>query len=208
MIPGIRLYIEGGGHDKAGKVKLRKAFDAFFGELRDTARRKRIAVKPLPCGSRTATFQKFKAAIRLHSDSFNVLLVDAEGPVPSVSPWEHLKRRREDQWDNPGAEDKHCHLMVQTMEAWLIADREKLREYYGQGFQESALPANQNVERVHKDTLMTALKRATRGTRKKEYHKTRDAPKILERIRPAEVRARASSCQRLFDTLTAEIDAA
>lgn len=208
MIREICLYIEGGSRKKASRIEFRNAFRVFLGELRVVAKGKSIGLKPIPCGSRTATFDKFRAALRARSDRLSVLLVDAEGPLASASRWEHLKRRRDDRWENPGAKEKHCHLMVQTMEAWLIADREQLGEYYGQGFQDSALPATQKVEEVDKNALMTALQRATRATKKKKYDKTRDAPRILERIRPAEVRAKAPSCERLFATLTAEIDAA
>ncbi|MEE8452221.1 MAG: DUF4276 family protein, partial [Thermoguttaceae bacterium] len=123
--------------------------------------------------------------------------------------WEHLKNRPGDHWDNPGVENEHCHLMVQTMEAWLIADREKFKEYYGQGFQENALPNNPNVEQIGKDTLEDALKRATRNTKKGEYHKTRHAPEILERIRLSEVATaeKAKHCKRLRDKLLDEIAA-
>ncbi len=207
MTSEIRLYVEGGGDQKETKAQLRTAFGAFLKEVRDRARKKRIHWSIITCGGRTSTFDDFQTALRSHPDALNVLLVDAEAPVTPGSPWEHLKSRSGDGRDNPGMEDKHCHLMVQTMEAWLIADRERLREYYGQGFRENALPDNPNVEEIDKKILMAALKRATRGTNKKEYHKTRDAPKILERIRPAEVGARASSCRRLFQTLGAEIDA-
>ena len=204
----VRIYVEGGGDHKDTKGRFETAFGRFLKELRDRARRKRIRWNVTACGGRTATFDAYAMALRSHPDAFNVLLVDSEGPVSYPSPCEHLSNRPHDRWQNPGVDDRHCHLMVQTMEAWLIADREKLREYYGQDFYEKALPDNPNVEEIEKDTLLKALKHATRHTKKREYHKTRHAPQILERIRASEVRQKASFCDRLFNTLIAEIDAA
>ena len=207
MVGEIRLYIEGGGDQKDTKARLRTAFGAFLRELRDRAREKRIHWSIITCGGRASTFDDYQTALRSHPRAFNVLLVDAEAPVISDSPWEHLKSRPGDEWDNPGMEDKHCDLMVQTMEAWLIADREKLREYYGQGFQENSLPENPNVEQIAKNVLEEALKNATRNTRKGPYHKTHHAPEILGRIRPTEVKKKATFCSRLFNTLGSQIDA-
>jgi hypothetical protein len=204
----IRVYIEGGGHRPETKADLRRGFSTFLHDLRERAKSKRIQWTIVTCGSRSSTFRDYRIALKQHPNAFNVLLVDAEGPVAAASPWEHLKNRQEDQWHNPGVEDKHCHLMVQTMEAWLIADREKLAEYYGKGFQESALPATTNVEEIDKDKIAKALTRATRETKKGEYHKTRHAPGILETIRPSELRrkGRAPFCDRLFRTLLAEME--
>ena len=57
------------------------------------------------------------------------MLVDAEAPV-NTTPCQHLKFR--DDWDLPNVDDEHCHLMVQTMEAWLIVlallEVEKVRQ--------------------------------------------------------------------------------
>jgi hypothetical protein len=106
-------------------------------------------------------------------------MVDAEGPVQS-SPWAHLQAR--DGWTAPsGAGDEHCHLMVQTMEAWFIADPESLAKYYGQGFRRNSLPATSNVESIPKNTLEPALIHATKETRKGRYHKRSDMALIYSR---------------------------
>lgn len=208
MTREIRIYVEGGGNDKEIKARLRRGLDAFLAELKDRARGRKIHWEVVFCGGRAATFRDYRIALRSHPEAFNLLLVDAEGPVTCKNPWEHLRTRPGDQWQNPGVDDKQCHLMVQAMEAWLIADREKLAEYYGRDFHDKALPDNRNVEQIDKEALARALSSATRNTKKGEYHKTRHAPDILERIRPAEVRARASYCERLFQTLCAQIDEA
>lgn len=82
----------------------------------------------MACGSREETYRAFKIAIRAHPTAFNVMLVDAEGTV-NQSPWLHLAQR--DGWICPeGVNDNQCHLMVQCMEAWLMADRDTLHQYY------------------------------------------------------------------------------
>ena len=208
MTREIRIYIEGGGDYKETKAHLRRAFGEFLNELRDRARARRVRWETITCGGRGATFEGYCAALRSHPEALNLLVVDADGPVGTEGPWAHLRARPGDQWKNPGVDDKHCHLMVQTMEAWLIADRERLRAYYGPDFHENALPNNPNVEQIDKQELGRALHDATRNTKKGAYHKSRHAPEILERIRPDVVRQKAWFCDRLFRTLLAEIDAA
>ena len=139
-----------------------------------------------------------KTALMTHPDAFNALLVDSEGLV-DADPRQYLQRR--DGWDLQCNND-HCHLMVQTMEAWLIADLDALSKFYGQGFIANALPRNPNVEQIDKEQLAPALKAATEQTSKGKYHKTRHAPKILEQLDSAKVRRAARHCERLFQTLS------
>ena len=92
--------------------------------------------------------------------------------------------------------------MVQTMETWIVADKVALRGYYGQGFQENALPQHRNLEEVDKREVAERLTRATAGTRKGAYHKIRHARHLLQRIDPTTVRQRCGHCERLFTTLS------
>ncbi len=201
MVKQVRLYVEGGGDQSDVKRVFRQGFNQFLSPLREQARRRKIGWELIACGGRGATYGAFGHALTQYAEAFNVLLVDAEDPVTAVSPWQHLRER--DGWDPLGAADQQCHLMIATMEAWLIADRPRLKEFYGKGFKESALPRNPNVEAVAKSVLVSALKKATGSTQKGEYHKTRHAPKLLERIDLAEVCGRAPSCRRLVEELTA-----
>jgi hypothetical protein len=44
--------------------------------------------------------------------------------------------------------------MVQAMEAWFLADREALAEFYGNGFSAQNLPGSPtNIEAIPKDDL-------------------------------------------------------
>lgn len=131
-----------------------------------------------------------------------MLLVDAEAPV-LLTPWAHLQQR--DGWINPAVPDNHCQLMVQLLEAWFLADKDALKAYYGQGFNPNPIPGNPDVERIAKATVMTAMEIATRNTQKGGYRKIRDASRLLERIRPAVVRAKSPHCDRLFTELSEQI---
>ena len=93
------------------------------------------------------------------------------------------------------------HLMVQCMEAWFVADRQALMDYYGREFRGNALPGNPNPEQIPKRDLMDGLDRATRGT----YHKTRHGFPILERLNPATVRARCPHADALLNLLAARL---
>ncbi len=167
--------------------------------LRTMARERNIRWSVIPCGSRNNAFRNFKIALRQHGQAFNVLLVDSEGPVKDA-PWVHLKQR--DGWTRPEASDDQCQLMVETMEAWLIADPDALKQSYGVHFDRHQLPSpGRNVEAIAKHRLARMLKLATRNTGKGEYHKTRHAPRLLGAVDVTRVRESASHCERLFRIL-------
>ncbi|TAE48609.1 MAG: DUF4276 family protein [Oscillatoriales cyanobacterium] len=200
MVKEVRIYIEGGGDGKNTKQLLRQGFSSFFKELVQVAQSKKIKWQIILCGSRNHAFRNFKNALEDHPNAFVILLVDSEAPVKQ-SPWEHLKSR--DNWDSPGVDDTHCYLMVQAMEAWLIADIDTLKRFYGQGFKENAIPKNRNVEMIEKDLLEPSMKAATRDTKSKgEYQKIQHASKLLELLDAEKVRKASLECDRIFRILT------
>jgi Domain of unknown function (DUF4276) len=204
MTKEIRIYIEGGGDGKNTKALIRQGFSQLLKPLVELAKSQKIKWNIIICGSRNNAFRDFKNALKSHPEAFNVLLVDAEAPVTIDSPWAHLKLR--DNWDKPaGVDDSHCHLMVQAMEAWFLADIETLKKFYGQGFKESAIPKNSNVETIDKDRLEPSLKTATRSTTKGEYQKIKHASKLLELLDVAKVRQASPYCERLHTTITAKM---
>jgi hypothetical protein len=196
MVKETRIYVEGGG-GKESKALMRRAFGRFLSELGPEAWEHEHELQIVACGSREATYEKFQRARKEHPHAFNVLLVDSDGPV-ETTPRHHLAGGG---WKLGSARDEQVHLMVQAMEAWLMADPDTLARFYGQGFAPSALPRTQNVENIPKNDLLPALRRATRGTSKGEYHKTRHAFDILARLNPEKVRSRAPHCARLFETI-------
>ncbi len=202
MVSEIRIYAEGGGDQRSGKAAVQEGFSKFLSPLKEMARERHIRWYVVACGSRQSAFDAFEIALKQHRDAFNVLLVDGEGPV-TRSPWEHLQNR--DHWPIQGIPDDHCHLMVQVMEAWIVADLETLERFYGQGFNANPIPAQGDVELIVKADLEHALIQATRNTQKGEYHKIRHGPKILALVDVSKIRNRARHCDRMFTTLSNKI---
>lgn len=115
-------------------------------------------------------------------------------------PWVHLKNL--DDWDRPaGAEDEQCFLMAQIMESWFLADRDALARYYGDGYLESALPGNPQIEKIPKEKVLKGLKQASRRTQKGSYNKGRHSFVLLAAIDPGMVRRAAPCADRLFSIL-------
>lgn len=201
MVTEIRLHIEGGGDGKETRAALRRGFGVFLSELRESARRRSVRWSIVVCGGRHSAIRDFRIALGTHQNALNLLLIDSEGPASQAGPWEHLASQTGERWQKLDANDDQCHLMVQTMEAWIIADVDALRSYYGQRFNANALPRTRDVEQIAKGTLFAALRDATRNTQKGGYHKTRHAPQLLERIQSNIVRSRATYCARLFKVI-------
>lgn len=206
---GIAIYVEGGGDRKNGKASLRQGIDAFLRSLKDAARAKRWQWKTVCCGGRLETFRRFRNGIsNARNGAIVLLLVDAEAPVVAATPTEHLRTRQGDGWRLDGVRDDQAHLMVQTMESWIVADADALAEFYGPNFDKGALPRHSDIEAVGKAQVAAALDKATGRTSKAKYHKIRHASELLHRIDPDKVRRRCPHCERLFVMLDGVIASA
>lgn len=194
----IKIYVEGGGDGRAGKDALRRGFDAFLREQKRAAQEMGWRWNLVCAGSRDEAFNGFRAASSRPDAGVVVLLVDTEDPL-RVSPIEHLRQR--DHWDLDAADRQVVHLMVQTMETWIVADVEALADYYGQGFRETALPRHSNLEAVPKRDIERGLENATRATKKGAYHKIHHASPLLGKIDPVRVQERCKACRRFLDYL-------
>ncbi len=203
----VEIYMEGGGTGK-GAADLRRGMNEFLGELRAAARSKGWHWNLALCGSRHEAYDTFNIArYRARESEIIVLLVDAEVPVKASTTVEHLQTQ-EDGLDFTGVPIEHVHLMVTTMETWIVADMTALKKFYGQGFHEKSLPLHENLEEVSKKAVADALDRATKKTKTKgRYHKILHASKLLELIDPGEVRRRCRHCELLFLTLGAFLEA-
>ena len=209
MVTAIHIYYEG---DDA----LGRGFRKFFASILRAARQRRISFRLVNGGSTESTVSDFLTAIRTNegdANTLDILLVDSEGPADSNDP--HYDRVRQalqntSHWQRERrgvtVQPNQFHWMVQVMEAWFLADRDALRDYYGQQFNTQRLPGQPTaVESIPKDDLLRGLTRATERTRQGRYHKTQHAPELLEMVDVGEVRQAAPACERLFATLEGEL---
>ena len=197
--------MEGGGSGADTKAALRQGTDALLGSLKQAARNKKMRWKLVPCGSRGEAFRRFRHAARNTGGAIVLLLVDAEGPV-AMEPGGHLKAR--DGWDMADVGAGSVYLMVQTMEAWIVADAEALSQYYGRGFRAGLLPKAADLESVAKSEIERSLHRATEHTSKRRYHKIKHASDLPQRVDAEKVKARCGHRRRLFEELGRMIYAA
>ena len=195
----IKVYVEGGGDSNPLRRQCRAGFREFF----EKAGLKGRMPSVIPCGSRQRAYKKFCTAIdEAEAGSFIVLLVDSEAAVADRdkdSSWKHL--RKNDNWTQPtAAADNSAQLMVQCMEAWFVADRRSLADYFGKDFKAAALPTR-DVEDITKDYLEPALKQATKSCSKGSYNKGLHSFELLGCLDPSKVMDASHHAKRLIDTL-------
>ena len=152
----VAIYMEGGGRKHDSKAALRQGMEEFLRDIKTACRERKWHWRLVCCGARDEAYRRFHNELASGADGITILLVDSEGPVEATAPTEHLTKR--DGWNLHGVDDDKIHLMVQTMEAWIVADPEALASYYGQGFQKHSLPRNPNLEDVSKDDIVQALR--------------------------------------------------
>ena len=202
----VKLFVEGGGDSRPLRDECRKGFRIFLEKAGLKGNMPRIVA----CGSRNSAYDDYCTAVK--NGEMTVLLIDSEVPVSDASiidpdnpgtwkPWPHLKNR--DNWDRPEkADDKDCHLMVQSMETWLLADVDALKEYYGQDFQKNSLPVRDDIEKIAKDDVLSCLENATRLTAKGSYNKGNHSFEILAQIDCCAVIRKSSWAKRFVVLLT------
>ena len=195
----ITIVMEGGGETAQGRAAIRQGMDRLLGDLKQQAREQSVRWKLVPWGSREQAYKRFRAAVQRAEADVVVLLVDSEGPV-AATPEQHLADR--DGWQLGFAAADTVHLMVQSMETWIVADSAALAAYYGSAFRSTALPTHSDLEAGDRTVVGAALKRATQATVKREYHKIRDGGRLLGLIDPAVVARACPSCAALFDAIS------
>lgn len=204
---GVAIYMEGGGVSRDAKGDLRRGMETLLQPLKEAARAKALHWKLVACGARNEAFRRFRNAVGNGDNATVVLLVDAEEPLPADrGPRQHLQSR--DGWDLQFADEDTIHLMVQSMETWIVADLDALRTYYGQHFNGKVLPRAKNLEEVARADVARKLKQAIKRTTKPRYHKIKHASDLLKRIDVEKVKDRCPHCARLFDVIGRMIDSA
>ena len=197
----VKVFIEGGGDSEALHSELRRGFAAFFVKAGCKGKMPKIVAG----GGRDHTFDRFQTAVT--NGERAVLLVDSEELVVEncESPWQHFQKRTGDQhWTKPqNASNDDAHLMVCCMESWFLADRDTLRRYFGQGFNENVLPNENNpIESISKQTILDGLKNATRHCKTKiPYAKGEHSFVLIGRIDPAKVELASPWAKKLLEKL-------
>ena len=201
----VKLFVEGGGDGKVLRTECRQAISEFLKKAGLAGCLPRMVAS----GSRGQAYDDFCTAVR--SGEPALLLVDSEGPVPpecqsgepqTWKPWVHLSQRAGDGWTMPvGATDRQCHLMVECMESWFLADRAALVTFFDPGFRPTALPAaTRAIESIEKVQLFDALRVATIHCKtKSQYGKGEHSFKLLASIDPLKVVAASPWAKRFVD---------
>jgi hypothetical protein len=205
-VVSLKIYVEGGGNTNLLRTACRRGFSEFLKKTGLSGHMPGI----IACGSRWEAFSAFSTAIKKNENA--MLLVDSEAPVKSDcqqgddpltwKPWQHLKNRKGDEWEMPaGAEGSDCHFMVQCMEAWILADRETLKKFFGQGFNEKGLPPGENpIENIDKKQIYQSLENATKDCKvKAKYGKGEHSFKLLAVIDPAIVTSVSPWAKRFIE---------
>lgn len=218
----VRVYLEGGGTGKEQKAELRRGFDDLFGREKSHASEKRRGLAFICCGGRQEAYEAFRNAIDVHPERINALLIDSEAPIAPVPAdrskdarlrRDHLLRaeagggrRQGDGWQLTRVAPDCIHLMVQCMEAWIVADPEALEEFYKQGFRKARLPQRNNLEEEPKADIFEKLDSASEGSKKGKYAKINHASKLLAMIDPEKVVRRCPRFSIFRDWLTQQIE--
>ena len=199
----VRLYVEGGG-DSSELIRRRTA---AFTKLLEKAGFKGRMPSIRPCGSRRSAYEDFSTAQKTRGENdYPILLVDSE-TVVTLAPWEHLKARREDNWDRPdGAEDEQAQLMVTCMETWIVADRAALKKVFKQGFNEGVLPPQEDLEQRTKEEVQQKLEDATHACgRDRKYEKGKRSFQLAEELNPDTLEPLLPHFSRLKETLNRKL---
>ena len=193
----VNIFVEGGGKGDNLKTACRKGFREFLNKAGFMGKKFRI----WPCGSRGEARNNYVKALKNGEQA--VLLLDSEtdvaleqnGDHANWEPWIHLG------WDKPhGAENKDCHLMVQVMETWFLADIESLKRSCGRNFDAVKLPKHKNIELIPKAEVFNAMKIASEGKFDKKAN-PEFSYIILSRIDPTLVSSKSPWARRFLDLL-------
>lgn len=155
--------------------------------------------KTTPSSGLDEAFRAFQNARECaREDEFAVLPVNSEAPVSALIPVAHLRAEAGQARRFQGASDDDIHSMVQTMEAWVAADRDAIKSCYGWSFSGHALPTTADLGMIGKAVIADTLARATWRTGKDGYDKTEHGGDLHARIDPTKARQRGRHYERLF----------
>lgn len=219
----VKIYFEGGTprgqkSNPANEFldrKLRLGLQQFL--QKSLSNKEKVSISVDLCGSGTMACEKFFSDIKRNvaPDVIKILLVDAESPVEKTE-----KRSRIEHLQKPNShghkftqqlasiDEKLCHLMVQEMEAWFVADAEAIKKAFRSDFKENVIQKTSDVEQYDKDKLADLMYRATNQkyvANKEKYQKSETKLEysgiILENLDPQKVYDKSVHFQKLQQAL-------
>ncbi len=197
------IYLEGGGDSREERARCREGFRKLLEKCGFIDRMPRLKA----CGGRETAFDDFKTAHEVKAKGdFVAMLIDSEDPIAEIEKtWEHLRKRKGDGWKKPrGASDDQILFMTTCMETWIVCDRTALQAHYGQGFQESALPALVDLETRHRRAILVALVKATSKCAN-AYRKGQRSFTVLAELDPATLEEHLPSFARALCILRTKL---
>lgn len=210
MVKEIHIYIEGGARnqDRAASQALRRGFSMFLTKLCSEIRTNNIKLHPVIVGSTELTCKIFTQKTENSPEKFFILLVDSDAFVDRSENSKTFLQNNPKlvKYNLRNIEENQCHLMVQVMETWFLADVESLKKHFGKDFKKNKLRKTENVEEISKDDVLNSIEEATKTRKTGGYHKLNDGAKLLEKINPQEVIKNAPHCEKLFQAIKEAIE--
>ncbi|GIX34174.1 MAG: hypothetical protein KatS3mg125_2130 [Lysobacterales bacterium] len=192
-----KLFVEGGGHGRRQNMQLRRAMS----ELLRNAGLAGCMPRVVASGNRQNTIDDYGRAKKDGDEA--LVLVDSEQSVPpqycgsaagAFDPWGFLSSLG--MKVPPHRSNPDCHLMVECMENWFVADWGVVQRHFRCGQQPPGSATA--IEQIPKANVLEALDGAA-GQR--GYDKTGDGFSLLQKLNPAKVAAASPWAKRFFDEL-------
>jgi hypothetical protein len=200
------IYIEGGskGADsKYQKLRCQEAFHKLLDAMGFKGRKPRLVA----CGGRQAVYDRFVIEHSSRAASYVAMWIDSEEPMSNIElTWTHLENvSTVPKWRAPcGAADDQILFMTTCMESWIVADRDALREHFGNELQESALPANLDLENRARHEVQDKLYHATRNC-SNPFRKGERSFEIFGLLSPTTLKQHLPSFVRVARVLNARL---
>lgn len=202
----VTVYVE--GKKDEGKFDAQTARLAF-GKLFENAGFKGRMPSVVMCGGRNAAYKAFKNHHAGERGGPALLLVDAEELLiedngPLLTPWALVGARNGDGWEKPSeATDDDLHLMVVTMETWLLCAPPKAwTDVFGKQFDSTRLlqPSESHAKSKLSNALNAAVKAVNANKPNWEDFKGSKAFELLAKVDVAELR-KLRHANRFLDRL-------